>query len=552
MRKWFSEQENKIEVFVFLVLMITVCSPLITKFCINGHDLEYHLLRIESLKEAILMGRPFGKINVLFFGGAGYASSLFYPDLLLYIPALLRVMGFGINSCYHIYTALCMILTYLSTRYCVKQMTRSTYGAIMAGILMVSAPYYLGDVFIRGAVGEYTAFIFLPFVIYGIYNTIYERMDRPFILGIGFAGVLLCHTNTFVFCLLFAFVAFIVKWKNFKENPVAIRRLFATAGVTACLTMFYWLPVMEMIFTTGLYVNHAWITLEESAMQFSCIFSMTFPGLGFLLIILAFFRVLVKKNAQNRNLIAFSDWLLIGGSFFAILATDLIPWEKLNNYLSFVQFPWRFFVLATAMFAVADAIILSVFIKSSLEPYMPSSNKVLAILLLVVSAAFAFRFISNADITYYDYSDDYYSHKPFTANVIAGEWLPDTVENPGQLVKDSEHLIADNGDDLPFERIRDRVETDLNADYGYVDVPFVFYRGYKASITGAEGTKELQVTPGQNGLCRVSTDGQKGHLVVKYGGTALQHLSLIISLLTLIAIIVFSLYKKKKSKAVGG
>ncbi|MCR5269093.1 MAG: YfhO family protein [Lachnospiraceae bacterium] len=550
MKKWFKEQENRISVFVFLAVMIVVCSPLITKLCINGHDLEYHLLRIESLKEGILIGKPFARINVLFFGGAGYASSLFYPDFLLYIPALLRAIGVSINRSYHIFVAICILLTYSSTYYCVKKMTESGYAALMAAILMVCSPYYLGDIYVRGAVGEFTAFIFLPFVIYGIYNVLYEEMDKPCMLGIGFAGVLLCHTNTFVFCALFAFLAFLIKWKKFKDNLSILWKLLITAGLAAGLTMFYWLPMIEMYFTTPLYVHTAWIGLEQTAVQLFAVLSNRFPSLGFLLVILAFFRALVKKNPQNRDLISFADWMLIGGAFFSVFATDLIPWQRLNGYLDFVQFPWRLFVPATAMLAVADAIILSVFIKSSLEPYMPSSSKVLTIVLLVVAMAFSIRTITDADITYYDYSDDYYSYKPYTANVIAGEWLPETVEDRDELVNESEHLYADTGEDLKYERIRDRVEADTAGSYQYVDVPFVYYKGYAASIQTGDQKESLSVTSGNNGLCRVMTNGKQGRLVVFYEGTFLQHLSTFVSLFTLLLLLVLGILRKRKAKIV--
>ncbi|MBO4901787.1 MAG: hypothetical protein J5518_03225 [Lachnospiraceae bacterium] len=548
MKKWFREQENRIAVFVFFVTVIAVCSPVITKYCINGHDLDYHLLRIESLKEGILMGRPFGRINVLFFGGAGYASSLFYPDLFLYIPALLRVCGAGINASYHIYIALCICLTYLGTQYCVKKMTGSPYAAIMASVLMVTSPYYLGDIYIRSAVGEYTAFIFLPFILYGIYNVLYEGMDRPYILAIGYAGVLLCHTNTFLFMILFGFAAFVIKWKRFRDNPATLLRLGVTIAVTMLLTAFYWVPAMEMFFASSLKVSEAWIPLEQSALQFSKIFSMDFPGMGYWLIIPALFRVLIKKNPQNRDLIGYADWLLIGGCGFAVLTTDLIPWARLNPYLSFVQFPWRLFVPATAMFAVASSIILSVFIRSSLEPYMQSSSKVLTVVLLVISLAFALRSIGNADITYYDYSDDYYSYKPFTGHVIAGEWLPDATGTASDILAESEHLYSATGDDLPFERIEDRVEADISESHDYVDAPFVYYKGYAASLTDTEGRKiSLPVSISEKGTCRVYTGSQTGRLTVYYRGTVLQKLAMTASILTVAGLIVYALYRRKRN-----
>lgn len=550
MKKLFKEQENKIDVFVFLVVLIIACSPLISKYCVNGHDLEYHLLRIESLKEGILMGKPFLRINTLFFGDAGYASSLFYPDFLLYIPAFLRVIGVGINASYHILAALCICLTYLSVRYCVRKMTGSAYPAMMAGILVIMSPYYLGDVYIRGAVGEYIAFIFLPFVIYGIYNTLYEEMDKPWILAIGYGGVLLCHTNSFIFCIVFGIVAFIVKWTVFKNNIKVLVKLIATMGVTMALTAFYWIPVLEMLIGTRLYVDNAWITLEESAIRFSDIFSSTFPSLGFMLVILAFPRILIKKNTQNRSLINYADWLLVGGAFFAVITSDIIPWNRLNGYLSFVQFPWRFFCLSTVMLAVADAIILYCFIKASLEPLMQSSMKVLTILLLIINCAMGIGFVSGADITYYDYSDDFYSYKPFTANVIAAEWLPLDVEDLQQMVTDSDHMYSDSDKDLDFVRVKNTIEADITEECEYVDVPFVYYKGYTATIVDEAGAEHKpSMTSGRNGMARVNLEGLKGHLIVKYSGTVLQWAATIVSILTALALIAIIVRKSVKKNS---
>lgn len=540
------DQETQIGLITFLAVMIIACGPLFTKLCINGHDIEYHLLRIESLKEGILMGRPFLKINVLYFGGAGYASSLFYPDFLLYIPAVLRVLGVSINASYHIFIGICILLVYLSSFYCAKKMTGSVYAASMASALMVLSPYFLGDVFIRSAVGEYTAFIFLPFVIYGIYNVLYEQMDQPWILAVGFGGVLLNHTNTMVFCLIFGAAAFVIKWKVFRKDLKVLGKLVVTAVVTMAVTAPYWLSMLEMYVSTDLAVSDSWITLEQTALQFSGIFSQTFPSLGFLLVVLAIFRALVKKNEENKDLLSYADWLLLGGAFFAILTTDLIPWERLNGYLSFVQFPWRFFIMATALLAFADAIILYLFIKNSLESSLSGSLRISCVLLLVLVASMALNFISKAEITYYDYSDDYYTYKPYTGNVIGGEWLPKAVTNRDMLIIKSDSMVGNDGSEVAFSRVKNTIEADLPVAYEYVDVPFVYYKGYEATLSGESGAVKVPVEAGANGVCRVLLNGQTGHLRVYYGGTKVQLIANIICLLTVLGLVVFLVKGRKK------
>ena len=181
---------------------------------------------------------------------------------------------------------------------------------------------------------------------------------------------------------------------------------------------------------------------------------------------------------------------------------------------------------------------------------MQSSMRVLTILLLIISAALSFRFISSADITYYDYSDDYYSYKPFTAGIIAGEWLPRSVESVGQVLTDSDHMYNDRGEDVDFERIKNRVEADVTEAYEYVDVPFVYYKGYSATITDSVGNKKkLSVSgSGKNGLTRVQLNGLTGHLKVSYSGTALQLISTLVSILTVLGLIFERIIRQKNAK----
>lgn len=522
MKAYFQDKENRIVAVIFLITMLIACSPLISRYCINGHDVEYHLLRIESLKEGILMGRPFLKINVLFFGGAGYASSLFYPDFLLYFPALLRVCGVGINASYHLFIALCLFLCYGAAYYCIKRMTGSRYAGAAAGVLLTLCQYHMDDVYIRSAAGEYTAFIFLPFVIYGIYNVLYEEMDKPWVLGVGFGGVLLCHTSTFVMCLALGIAAFLLKWRVFAKKPMLIGRVALTAALTAAVTIFYWLPVMEQLLSAQFYVSIPWMEPVNEAVRFAEILYPIFPSLGFLLLLFWLPRIFLKKDVQNEKLLGFSDCLTAAGMLFALLATDLVPWDRIGIYLLFVQFPWRFFIMSSVLFSLADALIL--FCCTKRDTIIPLEKMTLLLVLFVMSAG-ALTSLSKNTEGYYDYSDDYYMYQPYTANVIAGEWLPQTVTEVEALVAKSGQLLSDTGEAIAFERIKNAITVPIEKNYAYVDIPFIYYKGYSAYLIDENGAKtKLPVTDeGDNGFCRIFLgDQMQGSLTVVYDGTFAQ------------------------------
>lgn len=555
MKNYFKDRENRIMTAVFAITVLIAAAPLISRYCINGHDLEYHLLRIEALKDDILLGHPFAKVNSLFFGGAGYASSMFYSDLLLFIPALLRVAGLSIAASYHIFAFLCIVFTYVSTFICTKGMTESRYAGCIAAMFLTLAPYHMDDIMVRGAVGEYTAFIFIPVVIYGIYNVLYEDMDKPWIFALGFIGVLLCHFATLIMCLIFCVVAFIIKIREFISKPIILLRLLITTFVSLILSAFYWVPLVEQMYYTSFKVSDNWSDLLDSALDVSHVFSQVFPCMGFMLVLFAVLRVFVSK--KDVAILEYADWMLIGGGVFCFLTTNIMPWEYVGRFFGFLQFPWRFFIIATALLAIADGIIAYAFIEKIIASGIGGSiddvaKSVMVTAVLIILGGASLIHQSVNDQGYFDYSDDYYSYKPFTATVIAGEWLPEAVSDVEGLVDMSEQLIADSGEAIDFNRVGLTLAARIDKPHEYVDVPFVYYRGYVAEYADADNKRvSLPISGnGRNGMIRVDLkDKGTGILYVRYAGTVLQNISLIASMAAFaLIILIWQLLLRKKKR----
>ncbi len=169
-----------------------------------------------------------------------------------------------------------------------------------------------------------------------------------------------------------------------------------------------------------------------------------------------------------------------------------------------------------------------------------NTGAVILTVLLIICGYNTFAGYSLEPQGYYDYSDDYYSYKPYTANVIAGEWLPEAVTDRDSLLTDSEKMIASDGSELTFGREKNEIVADIGKNYEYVDVPFIYYKGYKAEFRNENGEKlKLKLTgEGHNGMCRVYMNGNdRGTLTVVYEGTVLMWISILISILTAIFII---------------
>ena len=562
--KWIKQRENQIFFSVTLVSILVAISPLISRYCLLGHDSSYHILRIEALKQQIEMGKPFLKVNPTYFGGMGYASSLFYPDFLLYIPALLRVCGLSINNSYHLFMILCVVFCYAVAYYCGKSISKNRYIGILSAVILTLCAYHLDDIIVRAAVGEYTAFIFVPLVVYGMYNLCFEDMDKPWILGAGMAFVLLCHTLSFAMCMIFIVLMLLLNFDVFIKKPKLLLKLIVTGLVTMFITISYWLPILEQFMSTTFYVSYPWIEPVQEAVKVSAIFGLSFPTLGIGLFILIIPRVLLFRK-EDDSVMKYADQCLTLGIAFALFASEIMPWKKLGKIFSMVQFPWRFYVISSVLLSISAAIFIyrlagSLCLGVSDTPkeydneeyinkndnYVNKYGIVLALVLATMTITTIFTY-SNQTREYFDFSNDYFEYKPHTATVIAGEWLPISVDDSEKLVEMSYHAKDNNGNEVSFIRDKGRVIISTNGTEEYVDVPLIFYKGYTAK--GISNVSYLIDGCGSNGLSRVYTNGATDSIVINYSGTPLQKLGTIISIITMLVIvcIYYKKYKKQNS-----
>lgn len=548
-------KQNMFVLGIFLITIFFVCTPLMTGNCINGHDIEYHLLRIEALKEGILMGKPFLKINVLFFGGQGYASSLFYPDFLLYIPAVLRALGVGINTCYHIFIAFCLIATYASAFYCTQKITGSVYSASAAAVILTLSQYHVDDIYTRSAAGEYTAFIFLPFVVFGLYELVNAKIEHPAMMGIGMAGVLLCHTTTTVFCIGLYLTAFLFSFSKYWKQRKELLKLCVTAIFVAVLTSFYWVPILEQFMSASFHSGDNYFDLAYGMLQVREIFRNMNPGMGIVPFLLLLPGLFVRH--EKTGVVRFADICTVFGILFTLGATNLFPWARVQNILGFVQFPWRLFIMSCVLLSVSASIYMEEFVKLILSeiqtfsarnvPVFQTRMGQIAFLFLLGAALIGFSGnIQRNEEGYYSYSDDYYSYAPFTGNVIGGEWLPAGVSDRDALIRNAD--MAEDNIGNTYEVMRKKNEmyvSDISADASYVDVPYIYYKGYCAE--DVEGNVLSVDGNGTNGQCRVMLESSRT-VHIYYGGTVLQKVSLAVSVSAVVLLCAAFFYKTRKAK----
>lgn len=559
-----AKEKGKRVSIVIAILFIFLCSYftfwLLVPGIPKGDDLYFHLSRIVGIKNGLDIGIFPVKVYPGYFNGYGYANGLFYPDLFLYIPAILVYWGMKVVTAYKILIVICTIFTALFMYICVKGISKSRYAATISMILYTLASYRAIDVYTRADLGETLAFVFFPLVILGIYKIVYENYKQWYILSFGIAAIFLSHEISSIVVSAFTVLMFLIGLFHMRKEKKRIL-YFILAGVVACLlTAYFTFPLVQQIFSQKLILTTKTITqftLSQTVEGFlPAIFSFRFnkflvpaiSGVGIAILIMPILRFKVKKHKEKFFI--YSDICLIMGIISLLAVIGWFPWNAITDVckeVGAIQFAWRLLLPATAFLSVSSGI-------TAFAVFKKQKGRRIALIIVLILSVFA----STVNI-YADYTAKVKSHKMISENyqvdysVGNGEYLPantniDKLYERGMIVTSNNKSIKTsfnkNGTDMRI------YFSNNNNKNSYLELPLIYYLGYEA-ILEADGTKiNLPVEKGTNNIIKIPLENYKeGIIYVHYKGTNLEYVSLAITIITLILLIAYIIIRKRKIKS---
>ena len=530
--KTISKKKN----IVLFLLVIAIISS-ITLFLIpnmsRGHDLAFHLSRISAIKDNLKLGIMGGYIYPNYLGGYGYGNGLFYPDLFLYIPAFFSYLGLSVITSYKLFLLLISFCSVGAMYICVKEISKNKKSALISSFIYGFASYRLIDMFTRAALGETLAFVFAPIIIYGMYEIIYGDYKKFYILTIGMSGLILSHLiSTYLIGIVLVIMCLVNIKKLFKEKN-RILYLVLAALATVCLTAYFIFPMLEQMLSGKFIFNNLDETskLLERSLPLWSIF-IEFPyhvlrklwiptgiGIGFIVLIYYYF-----KNFKNYD--KFTHFCFITAMIFLICATNIFPWNLFQNILSPIQFPWRFYFISVLLLSVGSGLMLS---KSTKD--INKRARVLFILFLIpVITIITVNFFEKNIKEVGDYEISFGEYMPLSADKNYILERKDVITTTYPL----EHSFTRNGLELT-------INYNNNQGNNSLELPLLYYKGYKA----ISNDKELNVYQTNNGLVGVDINDEEGTIYVYYGGTKIQKLSKIVSIITMIVFVIYLRLRKR-------
>lgn len=238
------------ETAAVLTIGAIASAGLLEEYILYGHDLVFHLMRIEGLKEGLLAGGYPVRIQPNWFNGWGYPVSVMYGDQLLYFPALLRLLGVNLQDAYKCYIAAVNVGTAAVSYYAFRKITGDKRIALFGSCLYTLAPYRLSCIYVRAALGEYSAMLFLPLTALCFWYALEagEEEKQPFhrLLApvIGFTGLIQTHVLSCFLAAIAILLFGLMHWKRMLKKS-ALCYLLKAAGLTLLVNLWFLVPFFQ-------------------------------------------------------------------------------------------------------------------------------------------------------------------------------------------------------------------------------------------------------------------------------------------------------------------
>lgn len=547
-------------------VVVIASLPALTGYIVEGHDLRFHLIRIEGIRDALLSGQFPVRISPVFYNGYGYANSIFYGELFLYFPALLRLIGFSVADSYCTFLITMNIFTAVICYYCGKKIFSDDTIAVVITLLYTLCPYRLVDIYTRAAIGEATAMTFLPLLAYGLYRILtedtaeksYKHAYLPLVIGL--TGVIQSHTLTVEMAggaILLACALFCFKTLQKKRFLMLVK----TVIVTLLVNMWFIVPFIDFSLTqdvrvfatlsadliqdTGLYFpqlfamfsDYAQLTFDaEAGIASEMTFSMgSALGLGMLLCI----AMLWVKNDEQKIWKKRGLCFMIMAVILTSMATIYFPWDRISTSIpmvaklvSSIQFVWRFVGIAAVMAAFATGFGLLLLYKKEGRSVFYTAAAVLSVLAVISAMDLTNDTLFNkapAQIDEYTFKEN-----NNTQDASAGEYV--LCDERYEIVTEIFEPRCYNGvaySDYKKEGTNITVTVTNDNTDGYVLLPLQNYKGYGVSSEdGVITDKDLVMGP--DAVIRVNIPANySGTISVSYKGFWYWRVAEVISLITL-------------------
>ena len=528
-----------------------------------GHDLPFHLRRIAGIAEGLKCGEFPVKMQHYWFNNYGYPVGVMYGDALLYIPAVLHIMGMPLWLAYMWYFVLIQLLTALTAYLCFKYISGDRLTGLFCMLLYVLSFWRLTDLLSREAVGEYSAFAFLPLIVLGLarIHRDEKRWRGAVLLGAGMTGLFMTHLLSVVMAALFIFIFVIADIKTLLSKG-RWKSLIGAAAGTLIFNMYQIVPLIDYYRNAPMLINSGektpiqtfGVTWRQMGGMFYDVLAPILelgtepvnelpqsPGLAILLICIIAVVFLIKEREEIENK-AMVITLLALSVFALVLSTCYFPYDFLFNKAPFlfkilgsIQYPARYLTAAT---------ILACNLYALMRRKKPAY--VISIVLLVLTVWQSGGYINNflerqTNIVSINAIDEWTSFDDDRQYMLTGTDLERL--QYASVLPSTEDITYD-------EENREKGVYSLHlvngsSEEGFADLPLLAYPYYYAT----DGAQSYKLSAGDNNKLRITLPaGVDSTIKIRFKEPVYWRIAEIVTLISILGLIIMGLKDKTAKK----
>lgn len=543
---------------LIFILTVVIMAPMFTVDLTQNNDAKIHLARILSIDSVIKEGVFPPIIDIDYMNGFGYALNLFYGPLTTYIPIILFNIFGTTGLALKIFTCITVFLSGITMYKFVFNVTERKSIATISALIYISAPYKLSNIYARGAVGEYTAFIFIPLVFDGIYNIVNNKKN-DFWLCIGIVGLVLSHTITTIYTALFAILFLILNIEKLKKLEI-FKKLIINVAIAFLICCFYAIPLLEHTFggdyviynSDYMYTNGT--DVYGTAIGFNDFFSNEFGNqdvrfsLGIATIFLTLLGIVCFKKIKKEYKSIYLIFAFL--AFMALwMTTKYFPWFSMPNFFGVIQFAWRnlgFFAFFIVLICGINAV---TFAEQLIKNETMKDTFLFAVVITICTFA-GLGVMRNWNIGDLKNEAEFDKYNLAIDRVyvysINREYLPtnafinlDYIDNR----EDKTYILNGNATITQEEKngLEDTISLENITENTKLELPYIFYLGYDVQVYYNNGEYEkVDTFESENGFLTIKLNSSDLATVkVEYKGTVIEKISYIVSVIGVIILFIY-------------
>lgn len=525
-RKW---EANRRMAFLTLACTLLLTSvPVFQEGLIRGKDVVFHLQRIEGIYQGLLSGQFPVRIQPGWLYGHGYAVSVFYGDIFLYFPALLRMVGFTVEEATKCYLLAVNVATAMIAFHSFRKITGDRLSGMIGCILYLSCPYRM-DCLFNIKMGRSGAMMFYPLIVAGFYLLFTVDEDSKEYKGIwkyltlGFTGLLMTHMLSGLMVAIYAVLACLVFCRRvFRKKPLV--EIAKAAGSFILLNLWLLVPFLDYMLREKLKINASlervvgegtdyYALMEDFAQEGKDIYHLLADrdSLGYaLLLVIAFYVILMPYQKKEEPLVKYGRWMLVWTLFSLWVCMKAFPVAELAKasklicqYFLMTQYQLRFMSVAVVFASGLGAMLFAGHMRGRKDGWLMIG----ALLCVTVwqcdgyfqTAAAQEVFLDAADLDFYEGNSEH------DFSVGNGEYLPVGVD-PTRF---TEEVVPQEGvtiGEVEREYLTFRITaSNSSAEDKEITLPVLYYTGYRAYDMRTKTA--LAAYMGDNGCVAVRVPG---------------------------------------------